>query len=516
MILSEQTPELLSSGHTRSLPAEFPNKTVGPKEQSSPEVALQDAVQTFLQNTLQTTGETSLQALRDELLRQILVITKNSSPLADSSQGLEKLLEALAKKGILCDKTLHDPALIFKALTEPIDSSLIETIGKLLSSQTKNIENNVTRPLLDAVKVDLSPLETRIREVLYAPDESSVDTLIRTLKSVGENNCYQPLTQFALHLHTTLTALTPGCSFEEHLFPVLTQALHTMEKDFGLPTMERRVNGAPMPQLSREVITALKSIEAQIRTILDTHEIVSEKEASNKIFPHLAAKLINPILTQLSAIEHHNSDEEGVLSPFVAFARNSLERASEQALPKNELRRILEDVAIRAHEITEGGLTLKDLNNETLQALHDLITKSDALNHLSNSLLIKGNTAPYVIPFILHGMLTKMEARLYPNRTEYADDSNKDSHTNLQKQFTRIALSFPLRSLGLVSLDLAYRPSEALLNIQLETNRAHQFIQPYLPRLRAIFTAMGYVKSEIRSGVAKKHSLAYERLSTES
>jgi hypothetical protein len=182
---------------------------------------------------------------------------------------------------------------------------------------------------------------------------------------------------------------------------------------------------------------------------------------------------------------------------------SQLEQMTEQELVSPPVKQQLQSLLTRYQQLIEkmttpaereGGLHFVD--RETLTQLTAMISSQDVLQRFAPLVKAMGEPVFMLFPMLFGNILSQAQVT-YRSGAFAADDGDSYHEAHGSEVFHRVQISVPLPRLGKVSIDLAYRKGELLLNILVQSKIAHEVLEKHLPKLRRIFSALGYYKNQI-------------------
>ncbi len=167
---------------------------------------------------------------------------------------------------------------------------------------------------------------------------------------------------------------------------------------------------------------------------------------------------------------------------------------------RHELLKIRDSLRARASNRGAKGSNkdpLEELPLSTISAVEQMANAQDTLAKLSPLLEATGDPTMILFPTILQGLISSLEIKrlgLYDqsSRAKDGSDSGNQKKDSGRDPFERIEVSFELPAMGRVSIDLAHRREELLINFSFEEPGCAAFIEKRFARLGEALRRIGY------------------------
>ncbi|MCO6430721.1 MAG: flagellar hook-length control protein FliK [Deltaproteobacteria bacterium] len=157
-----------------------------------------------------------------------------------------------------------------------------------------------------------------------------------------------------------------------------------------------------------------------------------------------------------------------------------------------QLRQGLEQIRGRIFAAaTQEEPSLTALEPKAVQMLENFVAGQEMLSRMAPAMKALGEPILALFPFVMHGLLSKMELAVKLPRPQVGADKEREKRSAKQPYET-ISLKLPLPDLGNVSVEIARRTGEVMINFGFEQKRVADFVGAKLPVLESILKANGY------------------------
>lgn len=157
------------------------------------------------------------------------------------------------------------------------------------------------------------------------------------------------------------------------------------------------------------------------------------------------------------------------------------------------------------------------LDPKAAQELTQLATKLDqmaatqeALSRMNPIMQALGEPAIILFPFIIQGLISHSEVTVETKQLGKKKgerdilDENDGEGGKKSETFQRVQVSVPLPALGTIDVDIAHRPKEILVRLNVEDKAIGAFITEHLEDLAAQLRNHGFSKTELMANVGVK------------
>lgn len=175
--------------------------------------------------------------------------------------------------------------------------------------------------------------------------------------------------------------------------------------------------------------------------------------------------------------------------------RESVSGSSKESL--KQLSKVVRENYIPPRDLSpQTPLARMDL--ASLRSLDSMLSAQETLQRLTPVMQALGEPALLLFPCIVQGFLTHAEIRFSRPPAGEGDVRKEASTPGANRdQFERINLVLPLPTIGEISVDIAHRKGEILMNLGFESSVVGEFVREQLPLLGRALQRRGFQKIDI-------------------
>jgi hypothetical protein len=447
-------------------------------------------------------ADNPLQQKYNDFINQLTMTLKNmlgdSVPEKNVKDYLFKVLDTIYKEFKLEPlETRIFKGLDFSDIKEFLRPEQIVSL-KLIEAQINLILNSPKESLFEQKKGD-NP-----GEVILAIKSKELQVLLELLERPEAKEAADKVKPLIIEI---LKNGTLPEAADKEVRKVLKEVNETVIKE----TIEKNANN-PVQKLDEKQGAQLKLLSDLIKEVIQNEIKLGSELTDSAILEKISASPVFKNLVQLlKKIDQSLPGPYNALeNDFVEFAGTLLEKiehnkASSVSKLSENLSKALDklDTKFLSQISIEKETVLGPLNLSALKNLENIASGQEMFQRLNPILQRAGEPMVLLFPFVMQGMLSRLEVNFSAKNIEKHDKKKKKKGTAQRAQFETIKFNLSLPNLGALSVNILHNQEEILALLNFENKVMAEKIEPALELLEVRMRAIGFQKIQISTSAAK-------------